>query len=404
MGSKENMHNPQEKLFHGQKEVGRIDAEGYLEEIGHQNDVEPIIESVLPFVLKNSLPEGERYETLVLNSRHNIDSPMDVLQEVDELQGNFSINKPDRRIYTPFPQMEDEVVYAINNLSADMFFAHSDARLARKPSFSGYQDKFTAKAYLLDGKLCVGPVDVNKEFGNVIIKPGNKLPFVAENEFVCMRLAGKSGLDVPHTFLLQHSDPELRIKHFCIERFDFCYAPQLKKRDMMEFASIMRLDSQSKYSAQTEELFQIAEETLDEDNIKKLARTYFFGILTGNGDMHTKNFSVFVENGKCFLTPVYDMVNTEVHGFPDILALPMNENSNPNPSMHSIVEFLERYIDKEEMYYMTQNIKQNLPHVLDLALPQEEEIKFLEQSRIKFRQNLENSILNRVEAIEKIVL
>jgi hypothetical protein len=56
------------------------------------------------------------------------------------------------------------------------------------------------------------------------------------------------------------------------------------------------------------------------------------------------------------------------------------------------------------MYYIIQNIKQNLPHVLDLALPQEEEIRFLEQSRIKFRQDLESSILNRVEAIEKIVL
>lgn len=40
-----------------------------------------------------------------------------------------------------------------------------------------------------------------------------------------------------------------------------------------------------------------------------------------------------VENGQCVLTPIYDMVNTEVHGFRDILALPMNENSSPNPSM-----------------------------------------------------------------------
>jgi serine/threonine-protein kinase HipA len=388
------------KLFHGQREIGSVDADGRLIKNGNRVDIAPNVENVLPFVLKNSLPEGERYENLVLNSRRGIRSPIDALMALDELQGNFSINMPDRRAYLPFPKTEYDVVYATNNLSADMFFVNSPARAVQKPSFSGYQDKFTAKAYLHEDKLCVGPADASKEFGNIIVKPGNKLPFVAENELACMRLAGRCGLDVPRTFLLRHPDPRLDIRHFCIERFDFRRAPQPGKRDVMEFASIMGLDSQSKYLARTEDLFQTAEKYLDDVDIKKLAKAYLFGIMTGNGDMHTKNFSVFIEKDKYLLTPIYDMVNTAVHGFPDILALPMNENSSRNPSMNSIVVFFEKYVDRKEIYHLARDIRQNLTRVLDLAFTHEEEkTEFMDRSRMKFRRNFEKSILNRVESM-----
>jgi hypothetical protein len=391
----------QDKLFYGEQEVGSIDSEGRIENFGNQDGIKPMVDAEV--FLRNSLPEGERYENLLLHSPQPVLTTADALRNLDEIPGNFSINKPERRVYAPFPDVADDIVFAENNLSSDMFFVNSEARTTQRPSFSGYQDKFTAKAYLQGSTLSVGPVDAKEEFGNVIVKPGIKLPFVAENEFTCMRLAGKVGLDVPRTFLLQHPDDKLSVTHLCIERFDFRNTPPLGKRDMMEFASFMGLDSKSKYSAQTEELFEIAEKSLDEANMKKLAKAYFYGVLTGNGDMHTKNFSVFVENGGYRLTPIYDMVNTEVHGFPNMLALPMNESCNPNPSMRSIVKFLERYIDREEMFQLAQDVKQNLPDVLNLAFPQDNNsLEFIDQSRLKFRRNLEESILSRVADVEKV--
>jgi hypothetical protein len=111
-----------------------------------------------------------------------------------------------------------------------------------------------------------------------------------------------------------------------------------------------------------------------------------------------------VENGQCVLTPIYDMVNTEVHGFRDILALPMNENSSPNPSMRSVVEFFEKYMDRKEMREMARDIRQNLTRTLDLVLPLKERETGEPgiQQRAVFRQSLEKSILGRIEPIENI--
>jgi len=215
-----------------------------------------------------------------------------------------------------------------------------------------------------------------------------------------MRLARKAGIDVPGTFLLPHPDPRLAISHFCIERFDL---GDRGKKTVMEFASLMGLDSKNKYSAQTEDLFQSAESVLDADNLKNLANAYFYGILTGNGDMHTKNFSIFVENDSSYrLTPIYDMVNTQIHDFPNMLALPMNESCNPNPSMRSVVDFLRTYTSAKDMARITQAVKSNLSKVLDLAFPQERKpANTLERERDGFRRRLENSILSRATEIEK---
>jgi len=213
-----------------------------------------------------------------------------------------------------------------------------------------------------------------------------------------MRLAGKVGLEVPRVFLLKHPGDKLPVRHFCIERFDFTDAAPFEKRNMLEFASLMNLDPKNKYAAKTEELFQCAEKHLDETGVKKLGRAYFYGILIGNGDMHTKNFSVFIDkDGVYRLTPIYDMVNTQVHGFPDMLALSMGESCNPNPSVQSVIEFFERYIRREEMYQMAGMIKQKLPEVLDSAFSQND------KQEGSLRQCLEESISTRVtEVLERL--
>jgi hypothetical protein len=96
----------------------------------------------------------------------------------------------------------EDVVYAETTLPEDMFFINSKIRTYQKPSFSGYQDKFTAKADLVADKLFIYQIDSEKEFGNAIVKPGIKLPGSAQNKFVCMRLAEKVGLKAPWVFLL----------------------------------------------------------------------------------------------------------------------------------------------------------------------------------------------------------
>ena len=81
----------------------------------------------------------------------------------------------------------------------------------------------------------------------------------------------------------------------------------------------------------------------------------------------------------------------------------MNESCNPNPSMRGIAAFLKRYIDSEEMFQMAQDVRRNLPDVLNLAFPEDGDgPEFIDLSRVKFRRSLEKSILSRVADVEKV--
>lgn len=62
----------------------------------------------------------------------------------------------------------------------------------------------------------------------------------------------------------------------------------------------------------------------------KLFRLTLFSFITGNEDMHLKNFSLIYEGGKVQLSPVYDLLNTTI-AIPnpiEELALPLRAKKN----------------------------------------------------------------------------
>lgn len=406
--------NSQDRLFYKSIEVGFINGNGEVNDAKNKEGIEPIIE-VFPIFLNNSLPEGERYDSFIRHISHENKTLVGVAKNLDELPGKLSINKLDDRLYVPFPNIPDNIVYAKTTLDSNMFFVNSELRLSHKPSFSGYQDKFTAKAEIIDGKLNISHINTEKEYGNVIVKPYNKKFFgITQNEFVCMKLANKVGLEVPKVFLIEHPDNRIPIKHLCVKRFDFTDTFPFEKKEMMEFTTLMGLNSKRKASVKTEEFFKHAEKCLDKSELEKLGKTYFFGLLICNGDMHLKNFSVFIMNNKTYqLTPIYDMVNIHVYGDKDILALPMTESFNPSPHISIITDFLAQYIIKEDMYKMIETVENNLIDILNLAYPNEEERKPIIDARNHFCRypereemgsctydSLKNSILTRVAEVK----
>lgn len=63
---------------------------------------------------------------------------------------------------------------------------------------------------------------------------------------------------------------------------------------------------------------------------EKLFRLALFSFITGNEDMHLKNFSLLYEGGKVRLSPVYDLLNTTI-AIPnpiEELALPLRAKKN----------------------------------------------------------------------------
>ena len=69
----------------------------------------------------------------------------------------------------------------------------------------------------------------------------------------------------------------------------------------------------------------------------KLFKLVLFCFLTGNEDMHLKNFSIINKDGKIELTPCYDMVNTtiEYKKQDEEIALPIKGKS---PGKHDLLK------------------------------------------------------------------
>jgi serine/threonine-protein kinase HipA len=192
--------------------------------------------------------------------------------------------------------------------------------------------------------MILSPVNQELERGNVIVKPAHlEYPFIAENEYTCMELARRAGLPTPRVFLFQQPNLPLPRQHLVVERFDLCVVEGLEHRlNITEFAPLMGLVSAQKYEPSTEELFAFAEQILTDEDMKMFAKSYLLGAIVRNGDMHAKNFSIAIDNNIPRLTPVYDMVNTEVYGISGVLALKLA--GDHSPKMIDIAKHLLKYL------------------------------------------------------------
>jgi hypothetical protein len=130
--------------------------------------------------------------------------------------------------------------------------------------------------------------------------------------------------------------------------------------------------------------------------MKALANAYLFGCIVRNGDMHAKNFSMEYKEGKYILSPVYDMVNTDVYGDYSALALPLGGENSPKPS--KIIGFLSGYLSVDDFESMAMSVKSNLKDCSERA--------FAETSRKnapKFQKKLEQSISEGINLVRGTV-
>ncbi|MDR3331872.1 MAG: HipA domain-containing protein [Synergistaceae bacterium] len=364
--------------------------------------------------LLNALPEGVRFDSLaVLASRNGdgaeVDRPIELVPWVDDLPGRFSAGNtsvyPDDggfRHYVPFPELIAEGRVQ-SRLSAAWLHHQSEIRTKTKPSFSGYQDKFVAKLSVENGQPVLS-IPMPNERGNVIVKPGNPdYPYIAENEYTCMKLAQRLGLNVPRIFLFRQpdaaSEAERHRQHFLIERFDYAADSEGNPRKLSttEIASLMDLSSETKYDTTTDELFSTAQSNLGMEDMRIFARMYFLGVLVGNGDMHAKNFSLILdpEDGSYHPAPLYDCVCTSIYGFNDILALSLRGTNRPK--FAAIIDFMALFLPVEEMRGMALGVKYNLDSAAELAFDSDN------HSMQTARERLKGAITQRTASILKMI-
>jgi serine/threonine-protein kinase HipA len=117
------------------------------------------------------------------------------------------------------------------------------------------------------------------------------------------------GLEVPFHGMLYGKDDSLS---YFIKRFD--RYGKGKKLATEDFAQLTGNTRDTKYRFTMEKLIPVLDDYCSFPAIEKadFFKRVLFCYVTGNEDMHLKNFSLITKNGTITLTPVYDYLNSTI--------------------------------------------------------------------------------------------
>lgn len=176
---------------------------------------------------------------------------------------------------------------------------------ASKMSIQGVQPKLSAILNIKDGLF-----EIVDKGGKFILKPQHYIfPELPQNEDLTMRLAASIGIEVPLHGLIYSKDNSLT---YFIKRFD--RKGQKDKIAVEDFAQLSGMSRDTKYNYSMEKLVKLIDDYCTFPSIEKakLFNLVLFNFLVGNEDMHLKNYSIIISNGKVELSPAYDLLNSTI--------------------------------------------------------------------------------------------
>ena len=136
-----------------------------------------------------------------------------------------------------------------------------------------------------------------------------RVPRLVENEHFFMSAARDCGLDVAETRLVHDRDG---VSGLVVTRFDRRDRERLHQEDACQLLDVYPAD---KYRLSVRDVMASLE-VCSAPTIERLEllRLVAFSYLIGNGDLHGKNVSVRVVDGRVELTPGYDLLSTLPYG------------------------------------------------------------------------------------------
>jgi len=150
---------------------------------------------------------------------------------------------------------------------------------------------------------------------------------VIKSEFIAMRLAALSGINVAPVKLTKASNKDILL----IERFDRIASNQgWQRRSMVSALTILGLDEMMARYASYENLAEIirAKFTDAPSTLKELFSRLVFNILSGNTDDHARNHAAFWDGNMLTLTPAYDICPQNRTGNEATQAMLIKGNNN----------------------------------------------------------------------------
>ncbi len=256
-------------------------------------------------------------------------------------------------------------------------------------SLTGVQPKLSLNLNKHDGCNRLTIVGL---WGDYIFKPQTEAyPQLPENEDLTMHLAEAAKIKVvPHS-LIRLSDGKLG---YITKRID--RTKNGEKIDMEDMCQLTLHPTEYKYKSSYE---QIARTITKYSSTPKLDLTNYMQLLlycfvTGNNDMHLKNFSLYCPEKDYLLAPAYDLLNTTIVNPKDKeeLALPLSGRK----TKLRVADFLNtaRTIGLEESVVL------RLIKGLQKALPKWQVLiqsSFLDENMKKAYQELIMSRLSRLQ-------
>lgn len=151
----------------------------------------------------------------------------------------------------------------------------------------------------------------------------NEYPQLAANEYFCLRVAGKCGLEVPSYRLAEDA------LALVIDRFDL--RPDGTYRGFEDFCVLNARRTDEKYRGSYESSImkrfaEFANSPHVGEDLERLFTLIVINCALRNGDAHLKNFGIVYDDvqGEARLAPVYDLVTTSVYLPKDSMALTLN--------------------------------------------------------------------------------
>lgn len=182
--------------------------------------------------------------------------------------------------------------------------------VARSVAVTGVQPKLSLTIEKMPGNPKHSRLTIVGLWGDYILKPPTKqFPHLPENEDITMHLSELFGIATAAHSLIRLSSGELA---YITKRFDRTEKGKLAMEDMCQLTETLTGD---KYRSSMEKIGKHIEKFSTRPGLDAISffETVLLSFLTGNADMHLKNFSLLTTaTNETILSPAYDLVNTKI--------------------------------------------------------------------------------------------
>jgi len=331
------------EIYHSNKLIAELNKDGYKYFLHYLNNVSLqdsislrmptnhkfyINEHYLHPYFEMYLPEGylfEIFKNIIAKKYGEVNDFLIFSLLANNIEGRINFkSKNDKKVFMPI-----DIEEILNYDSEDTFKNILD-RFLEKNALSGIQPK--SIAVVKDKK--------NIETKEYIVKTwGSEYPYLAENEYFCMRALKKAGIEIPNIKLSKNK------KFLLVEKFTY----DKNNNEFLGFEEVLVLLEKNRVSKYQGSYEQVTKAILDfstqvEYSSKQLYKTIIMNYLLKNGDAHLKNFGIVYRDdfSDIRISPAYDVVNTVAYIYKDKPAL-MLKGKKIWYGKNELIDFGEKY-------------------------------------------------------------